>query len=61
MVDDNPWRNRESFDLKSMDINPDDQVYWSRGNVAVELNNALRIWQLVNDILKRSTRLQEIS
>jgi len=60
-VDGNPvWRNRDSFDLKSMGINPYDQVYWGRGNVVVEFRNDVNgIDKLVNAILDKNIGLQK--
>lgn len=60
-VDNQPvWRNRDSFDLKLMGINPYDQVYWGKGNVAVEFrNDAQGVDELVAKILERDIGLRK--
>lgn len=57
MVNDFPvWRNRDHFDLRSLGIDPNNQTYWGRGNVSVELNDKgldCRVDQFMDKIIKR--------
>ena len=55
------WRNRDLFDLNSMNIDPYDQVYWGRGNIAVELRGDLEeVEVLAEEILIKDTGLQRM-
>lgn len=54
------WRNRDSFDLKSMGIHPFDQSYRGRGNVIVEFRTDIDgVDDLVNKILERKIWLHK--
>ncbi len=62
VVDNQPvWRNKDSFDLTSMGINPYNQIYWGKGSVAVEFRDDVEgIDKLVNLVLGRNIGLQRI-
>ncbi|GEM_PF-2868632 len=56
------WRNRDVFDLNSMGIDKYNQVYWGRGDIAVEFRDDIEeVDILVSKILEGAIGLQKTS
>jgi hypothetical protein len=55
------WRNWDIFDLKTMGIDPNSQVYWGRGNVLIEvIDNSSNLEEKLDIILQRNLGLKKI-